>query len=118
MSNEQRIQALRDALQYSTHKADCDRSRRGSDCSCGLDALRQELEDNSDLHSAMTLYRATLLMVARRKQAEAMACLLTPPDDIARAGGGCDCYHCGLTYYDHPNVDGLTVLCDGSMVKL
>ena len=41
--------------------------------------------------------------------------------DRDRAGGGVVCDECGHLYYDHPELPGatfLTVLCDGSVVKL
>lgn len=41
--------------------------------------------------------------------------------DHDRAGGDCQCLDCGRRYYDHPPCAThpfLTVLCDGSVVKL
>ena len=41
--------------------------------------------------------------------------------DRDRAGGGVVCDECGHVYLDHPELPGatfLTVLCDGSVVKL
>ncbi len=38
-----------------------------------------------------------------------------------RAGGDVECPKCGLVYFDHPshpNFHWLTILCDGSLVKL
>lgn len=42
------------------------------------------------------------------------------PLKYERAGGGCVCEKCGLEYVDHPkgSEDFLTLLCDGSQVKL
>jgi len=40
-------------------------------------------------------------------------------DKYERAGGDVVCQHCGLAYFEHPKaVDFLTLLCDGSLVKL
>lgn len=44
-----------------------------------------------------------------------------PPEDVPRVGGGVICKQCGHEYYDHPAhipYYFLTVLCDGSIVKL
>jgi len=41
--------------------------------------------------------------------------------DFIRAGGGVVCRTCGKEYYDHPQhakFPFLTVLCDGTVVKL
>ena len=42
------------------------------------------------------------------------------PLTYSRAGGNCTCAKCGLVYFDHPkgSEEFLTLLCDGSQVKL
>ncbi len=44
-----------------------------------------------------------------------------PPQGWHRAGGDAVCSACNLAYYDHPShprLSWLTILCDGSLVKL
>ena len=44
-----------------------------------------------------------------------------PPGDFFRASGDCPCPVCGLPYWQHPRARPhhyLTVLCDGTVVKL
>lgn len=55
-----------------------------------------------------------------RRIAQRLAARIPVSDDWFRAGGGCICDDCGLSYIEHPVCsDGLLhVLCDGSQVKL
>jgi hypothetical protein len=60
-------------------------------------------------------------MIERNRQQceEAMKRMQCPP--FERAGGGVTCEICGHEYYAHPNAVPwmwLTILCDGSYVKL
>lgn len=45
----------------------------------------------------------------------------TPIEELRRAGGDVLCGKCSAPYYDHPrhpSEEFLTILCDGSIVKL
>jgi hypothetical protein len=60
------------------------------------------------------------LRMILRKLTQIFALLRRPVDD-GRAGGGCLCERCGRLYVDHaqdPLERWMTILCDGTMVKL
>lgn len=52
--------------------------------------------------------------------ARKMAALIQwPPEEtFIPAGGDCVCVDCGLPFFDHPEKDGLNLICDGHLVKL
>lgn len=69
----------------------------------------------------------TVRLLGFRRMAERMAELrgmrvecVEDPDTFKRAGGDVICGHCGLKYADHPkgDLEFLTILCDGTQVKL
>lgn len=49
-----------------------------------------------------------------------MAAMIDWPSEekMQRAGGDAICPQCGLSYFAHPQENGLTLTCDGRLLKL
>lgn len=59
-------------------------------------------------------------MRAFKRMARNMAAMIDWPSDekMIRVAGNAVCDKCGLCYSDHPEENGLTLACDGRLLKL
>lgn len=65
--------------------------------------------DKAELYTTVRRFRLMVRSIGKLIPADA---------DFDRAGGEAECPKCGLTWYEHPENNGLTICCDGRLVKL